>query len=119
MTPAELVEPVARAIAATQDDDWNNPSLFMVDANDTAESCREAYRDMARAAIAIALEEAAKVADQHQYAANAVFSDVVTRAEDGARSLELAGATAVGMSHEAWRIAAAIRALINEEPNGR
>jgi hypothetical protein len=57
----DLVERVARAIAETQDDRWDNPALFMVDANDTAESGREAYCDMARAAIAIALEEAAKV----------------------------------------------------------
>jgi fructose 1,6-bisphosphatase len=64
MTPAELVERVAQGIATTQDDDWNNPALFMADANDTAESGREAYRDMAHAAIAIALEEAAKVAEE-------------------------------------------------------
>jgi hypothetical protein len=62
----DLVERVAQGIATTQDDDWNNPALFMVDANDTAESGREAYRDMARVAIAIALHEAAKVAESYE-----------------------------------------------------
>jgi hypothetical protein len=57
---AALREKVARAIAETQDEDWENPALFLVDANDTAESGREAYRDMADAAIDLALEEAAQ-----------------------------------------------------------
>jgi hypothetical protein len=55
---AALREKVARAIAKTQDDDWENPALFLADANDTAESGREAYRDMADAAIDMVLEEA-------------------------------------------------------------
>jgi hypothetical protein len=61
---AALREKVAKAIAETQDEDWENPALFLVDANDTAESAREAYRDMADAAIAVVLEEAAKVAER-------------------------------------------------------
>jgi hypothetical protein len=67
---AALREKVARAIAATQDEEWENPALFLADANDTAESGREAYRDMADAAIAVVLEEAARVADDKTIGAN-------------------------------------------------
>lgn len=47
------VERVAKAICETEgyEDDWEKPTMFMTEATDTAESCREIYRDMARAAI--------------------------------------------------------------------
>lgn len=46
-----MVEKVARAIAGTLGEDWNRPTMFMQQATDTHETCREVYRDMARAAI--------------------------------------------------------------------
>lgn len=102
MTP-ELVEAVARALAATQDDAWDNPALFMVDSNDTAEDGRESYRGMARAAIALitstiraqALEEAARVCESELVSAFSEWS--------------------AGYSDACKENAAAIRALIPSE----
>ncbi len=53
--PGEAVEAAARKMAETQDDDWSKPDLFITTASDTAESCRDVYREMARAAIAAAI----------------------------------------------------------------
>ena len=48
---SEMVERVARAMCAAAEDDWDWSVFYIVDANDTAETGREVYRDMARATI--------------------------------------------------------------------
>ncbi len=62
---------------------------------------------------ALALEDAAKVADQHMLKADEAFNRRVHRARRGEKNLELAAAADAGMSHEARKIAAAIRAMKN------
>lgn len=62
----KITESVARAMAGTQDDNWDECYLFIADANCTLETAREAYREMARAAIqayqyAVASEAVCKV----------------------------------------------------------
>jgi hypothetical protein len=104
----ELVEKMARAIAKTQDDDWDNPSLFIVDANDDAESCREAYRDMARAALAVARpmirEECAKVAEADAKKSGWLVAAQLGLTEDEQKQFNQNAAKAL-------EIAAAIRAM--------
>lgn len=46
-----MVERVARAMCEAADDDWDWSVFYIVDVNDTAETGRDVYRDMARAAI--------------------------------------------------------------------
>lgn len=58
-----------------------------------------------------AMEEAARVADRHKRKADEAFNRRVRRARRGEKNLELAAAADAGMSHEARKIAAAIRAL--------
>lgn len=52
MTTDELVEKVAKAACAAVGDDWDWSVFYIVDANDDQETGREAYREIARAAIA-------------------------------------------------------------------
>lgn len=66
----------------------------------------EAKRD---AAHQRGMEEAAKVAENHRAKSDEVFDGVINRGRKGERNLELAAATAAGMSHEARHIALAIR----------
>jgi hypothetical protein len=56
-------------------------------------------------------EECAKVADSFLTKADAKFDGVIKSARRGQKNMELAAAAAVGMSHDARQIAAAIRAL--------
>jgi hypothetical protein len=56
MTPADLVERVAKAICKADGGDWS----------DNKEAGKMLYRHEATAAIAIALEEAARVAENHR-----------------------------------------------------
>lgn len=58
MTDDELVEKVARGICETPgyEDDWVHPVMFADDAHMSDEACRDIYRDMARAAIAVMRE---------------------------------------------------------------
>lgn len=46
-----MVEKVARRLCEAADDDWDWSVFYIVDANDTAETGRDVYRNMARAAI--------------------------------------------------------------------
>lgn len=46
-----MIERVAMALSEALGDDWDSPTMFIDDANATHETCREIYRDMARAAI--------------------------------------------------------------------
>lgn len=62
---------------------------------------------------AAALEEAAKVADQHMLKADDAFNRRVHRARRGEKNLELAAASGAGMSIVARKIATAIRAMKN------
>lgn len=48
---SEMVERVARAMCEAADDNWDWSVFYIVDANDTAETGHDVYRDMARAAI--------------------------------------------------------------------
>jgi hypothetical protein len=61
-TPDDLVERVARALCDVEwgDGIWDKPGLL----SDTE---RKSYRELATAAIAIALEEAARVAEIYEY----------------------------------------------------
>jgi hypothetical protein len=58
---SDLVERVARALCDAEwgDGIWDKPGLL------SEETERKSYRELARAAVAIALEEAAKVADEN------------------------------------------------------
>jgi len=51
-----MVEKVARALCEAADDNWDWSIFYIVDANDTAETGRDVYRDMARAAIEAMME---------------------------------------------------------------
>lgn len=46
-----MVERVAQAIAEELGENWEKPTIFMLECKDTHETCRETYRAMARAAI--------------------------------------------------------------------
>jgi cell division septum initiation protein DivIVA len=76
--------------------------------------CEGMREHIGKVARDIVLEEAAKVADGHAQSAGQKFDGVVDRAQGGAKNMELAGATAIGMDHSARYIAAAIRALKGE-----
>lgn len=54
-------------------------------------------------------ERCAAVVDDFQYSADATFNDLIARNRKGEMHLELAAATAAGMSHQARKAAAAIR----------
>jgi hypothetical protein len=108
----DLVEKVASAI---------DPFLFSEHGMGENESAfyraeRHAIRKRAHAALRIALEEAAKVAEDVAQSSDAKFDGIVDKARGGSKNLELAGATAIGMSHTARNIATAIRSLLPEEP---
>ena len=60
-----------------------------------------------------ALQQCAAIADDLQFSADAAFNARVARARKGEKHLELAAATAAGMSHQARKAGAAIRALIS------
>ena len=53
-------------------------------------------------------ERCAEIANDLQYSADATFNDLTSRARKGEKHLELAAATAAGMSHQARKAAAAI-----------
>ena len=65
-------------------------------------------RRIARAIMA-ERERCAAIADDLQYSADAAFDERVRRARKGERHLELAAATAAGMSHSARKAAITIR----------
>ena len=64
------------------------------------------------AARAEAIEEAAQIAGKHQASADAKFNDTIKRGSKGEKILELAAATAAGMSHASRKIGDDIRALM-------
>lgn len=47
-----MVEKVAKALCEAAEDDWDHSVFYIVEAGDTAETGREMYRVLARAAIA-------------------------------------------------------------------
>lgn len=47
----EMVEKAARAMCEAADDNWDWSVFYIVDANDTAETAQNLYREMARAAL--------------------------------------------------------------------
>jgi hypothetical protein len=60
--------------------------------------------------------EAAKVAENAVQSSDAKFDGVLRKALNGEKNLDLAGATAIGMSHAARSIADRIRSLLPEDP---
>jgi len=97
---AALVEKVARALCAAADDNWEWSVFYIVDANDTAESAQDLYRGMASTALDLALEEAARVADEKE-------DEWTVQWRAGLK----ADSHLEGKSDGACEIAAAIRAL--------
>jgi hypothetical protein len=71
---------------------------------------RQILRAMA-AVRAATIEECARVASDYATAADAEFLAWKSRAEASRDGLSMAGGCAIGLSHQARRIAAAIRAL--------
>ena len=64
MTNDELVEKVARRLCNTAGSNWNAENCNQTDDGSYPEDQREYYRMLARAAIAVVLEEAAKVCER-------------------------------------------------------
>ena len=62
----DLVERVARRLCNTAGSNWNAENFNQTDDGSDPEDQREYYRFLARAAIAVVLEEAAKVAGKWQ-----------------------------------------------------
>ena len=65
-----LREKVARALCAAADDDWGRSFFSMVASNNTPKTGQEAYRDLADAAIAVVLKEAASRVREKMYMLN-------------------------------------------------
>jgi hypothetical protein len=121
----DLVEKVAREICQSGKFECGQgrcAALCMDSLGDIRKSphgCSHALKlhgPLARAALRIALEEAAKVAEYVAQSSDAKFDGVVDKARGGSKNLELAGATAIGMGHTARNIATTIRSLLPEEP---
>lgn len=60
--------------------------------------------------------EALALAEENQKAADRKFDQLIVRARRGQKNLELAAATAAGMSHSARKIAAKLRAALEKQP---
>jgi hypothetical protein len=65
--PDDLVERVARALCEAKNDNWLARNFNETGDGSDPEENREYYRSLANSAIAIALEEAARVAEIYEY----------------------------------------------------
>lgn len=101
----DLVERVARRICNTAGSNWNAENFNQTDDGSYPEDQREYYRMLARAAIAVVLEEAARVADGY------------ARTRTYTRDLFDDGNLTTHTGHslvDPRKIAAAIRAMVKE-----
>lgn len=73
-----------------------------------ARALMAAAREADEAATKRERERCAGIANDLQYSADATFNDLTSRARKGEKHLELAAATAAGMSHQARKAAVTI-----------